>query len=127
MKVSPKGRRLKAAVGERELVAILIAAGLEARRVPLSGAMSKTGFGGDVLVRDGAGDGEARWEVKRRGQGFKRIEGSLCDAEVVAFRGDRQEWFVCLRLAMIFPFRLRGRVWTPAPSLLDLTSVPRGP
>ncbi len=36
------------------------AAGIEARRVPLSGAMSSTGFGGDVLVRDG--DGEARWK-----------------------------------------------------------------
>jgi len=96
LKVSAKGRRIKGSIGEREIVSILQSAGIEARRVPLSGAMSATGFGGDVLVRDGAG--EARWEVKRRGQGFVRLEKWLEDAEVLAFRADRGTWMCCLRL-----------------------------
>ena len=105
LKVSPRGRRIKGSVGEREIVAILQAAGIEARRVPLSGSMSATGFGGDVLVRDKPEHGEARWEagesrweVKRRGQGFVRLEKWLEDAEVLAFRADRGEWMCCLRL-----------------------------
>ena len=95
-KVSHRGCRIKGSVGEREIVALLQTAGIEARRVPLSGAMKTTGFGGDVLVRDG--EGEARWEVKRRGQGFKRLEGWLEDAKVVAFRADHGEWMCCVRL-----------------------------
>ena len=92
-------------MGEREIVELLQAAGIEARRVPLSGSMSSTGFGGDVLVRDG--DGESRWEVKRRGQGFKKIERWLEDAQVLAFRGDRQEWYATLRLSALIEL-MRG-------------------
>ena len=90
------GKRRKGSNGEREIVAILNDHGLPARRVPLSGAMSATGFGGDVLVKDG--DGECTWEVKRRGQGFKRLEAWMEEATVVAFRADRGDWCVCLRL-----------------------------
>ena len=113
-RVSPAGCRRKGSVGEREIVKILKAARIAARRVPLSGSMSATGFGGDVLVRDG--DGEARWEVKRRGQGFKRIERWLEDAAVVAFRGDRQEWFATLRLDDLIEL-MRGQLEGSADSL----------
>lgn len=89
--------RRKGTGGERELVELLKAAGIPARRVPLSGSMKASGFGGDVLVQDG--DGEQAWEVKRRGHGFKRIEAWLEDAAAVAFRTDRGRWCVCLRLA----------------------------
>ena len=82
--------------GERELVELLRAHGIEAKRVPLSGAVE--GFKGDVLVSNGDGT-EQTWEVKRRGQGFQRIEGWLEGADVLAFRRDRGEWFICQRLA----------------------------
>ncbi len=36
---------------------------------------------------------------KRRGPGFKRIEGWSENAAVMAFRGDRSEWFASSRLA----------------------------
>ncbi len=55
MKVSMKGRRRKGDDAERELKDIIHGAKirgrvLTARRVPLSGAMSSSGFGGDLLV-----------------------------------------------------------------------------
>jgi len=100
------GKRQKGSRGERELVRILTEAGIPARRVPLSGAMWATGFGGDLLVGEApvshgnilfeAGT-EVRWEVKRR-RGFASIYKWLEDAAVLAFRGDRGEWVVVLRL-----------------------------
>ena len=125
-----KASRRKGDIGERELVHLLNGARirartLTARRVPLSGAMKATGFGGDLLVGegcqncDGIGSGEdvngkwhcedcdgtgtepcteEQWEVKRRAQGFRRIYEWLQDCQVLAFRGDRKEWIVCIRL-----------------------------
>lgn len=114
-----KGNRM-----ERELVHILTAAGIPARRVPLSGAMKDTGFGGDLLVADNPScqrcqlplrghsflaepmcggfeidtDSEERWEVKVRSQGFKQIYKWLEDNAVLAVRSDRHEWIVCMKL-----------------------------
>jgi len=105
LKVSRRGRRIKGSQGVRELVKILNEAGVPARSVPLSGAMSSTGFGGDVLVGEPPVPGrggmvlgpEQRWEVKRR-RGFASIYKWLEDAAVLAFRGDRGEWIVTMRL-----------------------------
>ena len=41
---------------------------------------------------------EEIYEVKRRAGAFKLIYRWLEDCHVIAFRGDRQEWIVCLRL-----------------------------
>jgi Holliday junction resolvase len=90
-------QRRKGNCGERELVHVLQAAGIPARRVPLSGSMSATGFGGDVLADFGHGH-EVVLEVKRRGQGFARIYGWLQDCYALAFRGDREEWLIAMRL-----------------------------
>ena len=91
-----RSSRTKGCNAERELVHLLTSLGFSARRVPLSGSMSATGFAGDVLVKDGLG--EERWEVKRRSQGFKKIYDWLSDASVVAVRSDRNGWIVCMRL-----------------------------
>ena len=82
---------------ERELVRILTAADVPARRLPLSGALPGILGGCDVLVLDDSGAWE-RWEVKRR-RGFGNLTSWLRDAQVIAFRGDRDEWCVALRLA----------------------------
>ena len=37
-------------------------------------------------------------EVKRRAQGFKKIYEFLQNNYAVCFRGDREEWIICLRL-----------------------------
>jgi len=116
------GKRRKGNAGERELVKLLngahiIGRTLTARRVPLSGAMSATGFGGDILVGEGLANcasccalnrdegmicslhmGESQWEVKRRAQGFQRIYDWLKDCQVLAFRTDCNGWLVCMRL-----------------------------
>ena len=119
--MKPAGRRIKGSIGEREVVAILDGATirgrtLTARRVPLSGAMQ--GFKGDVLVGEMCDcvdreqmfsevllpclrhdhRAEDRIEVKRRAQGFKRIDAWLADNYAVVYRSDRNEWCITLRL-----------------------------
>jgi len=114
---------------EREVVALLDGAmirgrTLTARRVPLSGAAKASGFGGDVWCGKqcpfckGTGqeefitavcrhchgtraeqDTERKIEVKRRGQGFKRISAWMEDNFAVVFRADRGEWYICLKLS----------------------------
>jgi len=110
--VSGKASRDKGNRGERELVQILHGARirgrvLTARRVPLSGAMKDTGFGGDLLVGDAVSDqfyqrtqpgSEEIIEVKRRAQGFKVIDRWLDDAFAVCYRRDRGEWIITMRL-----------------------------
>ena len=116
------GSRRKGSNAERELVEILRAAGIPARRVPLSGGAGGV-YSGDVIVGApkclrcrGAGGiaeehylaiahaptcvGEERFEVKRRGQGrgFIQIDRWLEDAHAVVYRRDRGEWIVTLRL-----------------------------
>jgi len=89
------GSRIKGSIGEREVVKVFLAAGIKARRVPLSGAAGGY-YSGDVIA--GPPDDELRIEVKRRASGFKRIYDWLQDNAAVVFRGDRKEWLVCLRL-----------------------------
>jgi Holliday junction resolvase len=83
--------RRKGARGEREWAAYLRGLGLEARRVPLSGAAP--GYGGDVesYLPDG---GRVLWQVKRRG----RLPGwlSLEEVDAVALREDRGGWYVLM-------------------------------
>ncbi len=91
-----KMSRSKGARGERELVNLLKAHGIDAHRVPLSGAMR--GYPDDVIADISRTGSPERIEVKLRAQGFKRIYGWLQDCYAVAFRGDREEWIICLRL-----------------------------
>ncbi len=108
MKVSHKGRRVKGSIGEREVVEIFNAAGFPARRVPLSGAAAA--FPGDVLVDLEPGDNatEVVLEIKRRAQGFKKIDQYLDDAYAVVYRRDRGEWSCTLRLADMLDL-IKGR------------------
>jgi Holliday junction resolvase len=106
--VKAAGRRRKGCAGERELAAYLTDRGVPARRVPLSGAMKATGFAGDVLAKlDGPDGGETALEVKRRANGIKTVEGWLRDCPIVAWRPDRGEWFVAMRLDQFLHFQNR--------------------
>ncbi len=126
-----KASRDKGNRSERELKHLLHGAKirgrtLTARRVPLSGAMSSTGFGGDLLVGERCSDWglhrgmkhieaftggcavcsgtgveqgtEEIWEVKRRATAFKQIYAWLDDAAVLAYRSDKHGWLVTMRL-----------------------------
>jgi hypothetical protein len=87
----PHASKAKGNRGEYELRDLFLARGIPARRVPLSG--SAPDLPGDLIVNE-----DQTWEVKRRGQGFKRVYSWLQDSYAVAFRADRSEWCVCLRL-----------------------------
>ncbi len=84
-----KGDRL-----EREVVKLLQAAGVPAKRVPLSGSMA--GYPGDV-VANMAGR-ELCLEVKAR-RDFKTLHAWLEHRDALILKADRKEALVVLRLA----------------------------
>ena len=80
---------------EREIVAAALAHDLEARRVPLSGAVP--GYPGAVILNDKHGH---RWliEAKKRAEGFKQIYRWKAGADVVVISADRQTSLAVLDL-----------------------------
>jgi hypothetical protein len=77
---------------ERDVVSRHLAAGIEAVKVPLSGAVE--GFKGDVIVgRDGY-RGECK--ARRNGAGFSTIEGWLDGNDLLFLKRDRQDPFVVM-------------------------------
>lgn len=87
-----RAARQKGNRGEREVVELMRAIDSEAKRVPFSGAVK--GYPGDVELPNKG------WlvEVKRRNHGFQLIENWIKDVDLVAFRRDRGEWMVAMRL-----------------------------
>jgi Holliday junction resolvase len=85
---------------ERELVRAHLTIGVQARRMPLSGAAGGD-FSGDFLldlVTDGLGKWTLRGECKARanGQGFKTLEGWLGTNDLLILRRDRAQPMVLL-------------------------------
>lgn len=76
-----KGNRL-----ERELVKLLVDAGLNAKRIPLSGSVK--GFEGDILIDGLTG------ECKGRRDGFKQLYGWLDERDILFLRADKKGWLV---------------------------------
>lgn len=96
---SKRGRRAKRKgyAGEHEIVQILQKYGIEAERVPLSGALGGKNYSGDVLIKAGG----IRLEVKRRKSGLRTVYKWLkqnTNAKGVAFRpdGSKEDWIVIL-------------------------------
>lgn len=90
-----KAPRQKGNRFEREIVEVLRSAGLDAYRIPLSGA--QRGFKGDVVVR--LQSRELRLEAKIRKHGFKFIYDSLGDNDCLCVRVDRDEPLVIMPLS----------------------------
>lgn len=88
-----KGPKRKGTRAEREALKLLREAGLEARRVPLSG--SAPGYPGD-LVAHLPGLGEVVVEVKARRR--FGLEGWLEGRDLLVLRPDRRPPLVVLRL-----------------------------
>jgi len=95
-----KKSRVKGQRNEQAIVALLREAGIQAERVPLSGAAGGS-FVGDILV-----DGE-RFEAKIRASGFKQIYEWLGDHVGLFIRGDRRELLIVLRAADWIELRRR--------------------
>ena len=87
-----KAQRSKGYRGEYFLVKKLREAGLEAERVPLSGA---TGFKkGDIVVEGLTG------EVKLRKNGFKMLYDWLDGNDFLKVKADRKEYLVVIPLEL---------------------------
>jgi len=95
--------RKKGSAGEREWASLLRELGIDARRVPLSGAAP--GWAGDV-VSVIHGVGKVVWQVKRRKALPAWLGADGVDA--VALRADRGQWYVLLPLSL-WKVMLRGR------------------
>ena len=88
---------------ERELVTLHREAGVEAQRVPLSGAAGGQ-FSGDLVIQAPAGQLKAEVKARASGDGFKTLEGWLGGNDLLFLRRDRAAplvvlpWPVYLRL-----------------------------
>jgi len=86
----------KGKAGENEVIKLLQKYGIEAERVPLSGALKSSKYAGDVVPANGK-----RIEVKRRKTGLKTIQKWLNQdkhTNYIFFRedGDRTNWIVIM-------------------------------
>jgi len=90
-----KAPRQKGNRFERELVEAFRAAGLDAFRVPLSGAMR--GFKNDIVIRRSGSD--LTVEAKCRGSGFAFIYQAISQANILCIKADRQEPLAVMRLS----------------------------
>lgn len=97
--MSGAGHRRKGDRIEREIVALHLALGIHAERVPLSGASRYQGNGADIDVYPNGKD-EAPFccEVKARksGEGFRQLDTWLAENDVLFLRRDRAEPVVVL-------------------------------
>ena len=86
VKMAGKKHRRKGDRVEREIVHLLRSHGIEAERVPLSGAAGGS-FSGDVLIA-----GAYRAEVKARsnGEGFRMLEAWLEGSDLLILKRDRR-------------------------------------
>lgn len=94
---SKRGKRAKRKgyAGENEIVKLLQKYGIEAERVPLSGAL-KGKLSGDINCT--IKGQEKKIESKRRKDGFKQLYKYLeqDDCEYVFMRADRKDWIVAM-------------------------------
>jgi Holliday junction resolvase len=91
----------KGKAGENEVVKLLLKYGIQAERVPLSGALKSSKYAGDVVL---ALANDKRIEVKRRKTGLKTIQKWLNQDEhvnYIFFRedGNRENWIVIMRFS----------------------------
>lgn len=95
---SKRGKRAKRKgwEGENEVVKLLQKNGIEAERVPLSGALKSEKYSCDVVAQI---NGEKRIEVKRRKSGLTSIYNWLNEDEnsnILMMRQDNKDWLVCM-------------------------------
>jgi len=94
--VSKRGKRSKRKGydGEAEVVKLLQKNGIDAERVPLSGALKSEKYSCDVVLPNGK-----RIEVKRRKSGLKTIQKWLEEdqnSNYIFFREDYGDWIVIM-------------------------------
>ncbi|MDO6353547.1 hypothetical protein Q3V94_00420 [Caloramator sp. CAR-1] len=98
---SKRGKRAKRKgyTGEREVVELLNKYGIQAERIPLSGALKTDKYSCDVICK--IKDTEKRIEVKRRKSGLNTIYKWLeqdKNSNMLFMRQDNKGWIVCMTL-----------------------------
>jgi len=83
-----KFSRSKGLRKERELVKRLVDAGIEAERVPLSGAAGGS-YTGDVRIEAATGELTAELKARANGDGFRTLEGWLGNNDCLVLWRDR--------------------------------------
>ena len=89
-----KASRDKGQRRERQIVALHIALGIHAERVPLSGASRYQGNSGDVDIYPWGRDAAplcCEVKARRGGEGFKTLEKWLGENDVLFLMRDRQD------------------------------------
>jgi hypothetical protein len=86
-----KMQKRKGYMGEHEVEELLNDLGIEAKRIPMSGA---TGYQKDDIMLPDKGT----IEVKRRKKISKFLQDMLNTADYGILRGDREEWIVLMRV-----------------------------
>lgn len=94
-----KAPRQKGDRAERAIVKLLQVAGLDAKRVPLSGSVA--GYPGDVCVK--LGNREWCLEIKSR-KDFATLYKWLDDRDALVLKANRREPLLIVRLADILTF-----------------------
>jgi Holliday junction resolvase len=95
-----KSQRNKGYRGEYNLVKMLKEQGVEAKRVPLSGA---TDFQkGDAIIN------EMKAEIKSRKSGFKRIYDWLENVDLLFIKADRKPYLVVMPLEKFIKLVKKG-------------------
>lgn len=84
-----KAQRDKGNRFERQIVNLLKDSGIDAKRIPLSGA---TWLKGDLLI------GNEVAELKKRGNGFKQIYEWIQESRYLIVAADRKEPLMVMRL-----------------------------
>ena len=97
--------RNKGARTERGIVNALLANGIAAARVPLSGAAGGR-FAGDIVLPLLGRD--LCVEVKARAEGFRELYSWLNERDVLIVKADRQEPLVVLRMSLAAEIAKRG-------------------
>ena len=84
-----KAQRDKGARFEQQIVKLLKGSGIDAKRIPLSGA---TWLKGDLLI------GNEVAELKKRGNGFKQLYEWIQESRYLIVAADRSEPLMVMRL-----------------------------
>ncbi len=89
--------------GENNLRNMLIDAGIECKRVPLSGGAD--GYKGDLVITIAGQEHKA--EVKVRGNGFKQAYQWLDGNDYLFVKADRREYLAVLRVDDFIQFMIK--------------------
>lgn len=120
LQAMPNRSKQKGDRAERAIVELLRSFGLDAYRVPLSGAVN--GFKDDIEIRHG--DKTLRLESKVRSKGFRNIYRWKADSDCLVIKADNQEPLAVVSLARLAKLISASNSVSPSPHLTPSEDSP---